>query len=620
MHLNESFPNCQSWLIGGVTVIAMAYNRFNTPPTSRSSTTWARYHTLACLDVLVLVVLWIVLANAPQIVQVLAPKAGLDVYLEGLDRPVYAAVLITVLASSVPPFSTFDLGLRRFFQDLAEIPWEAQRLSSALRQRTWIPHEKLEAEVREALHEAKFGDEAISFSSERTPRALWTRITVLQKYIEAWQTRRGAFSGFYFKNVDVVSGLTKSYRDLETLFRRVYPVLAQSLPPEQLDPAQQGMTETFVAAAEQLEKNLCDLVSRGVLTCGLTARSRAAEFEKIGFMVNVSPGHLFDGLVGLYVILTILYVGLMMMLHRPHAKITGFVVPASYVGAVLTAFWSKRFRWGRPENDNFPIRGYLISAVAAFCLASVTSFSLGVLISRNVGATCGLMASRYWPWSLMSSLVAAAVAYRIDQKERLGIRWRDTAFMALSCALWAIPVVFLLHDSSGLHSSVLQDPPPYWRVMIVSAVNGGVIGFLIPTLYRSPLTSSTWYEHFKIVVTTQADPEGGALAAIKVFPPGLARNPEQLPSVMAESTDDAMAEGVRSARAWINERCRPPSFKPSSAETETSIEASNTISRELFNSGRLGRISPSPSDEEASHIAQAPVLLDSVDHTDPALV
>lgn len=617
MHLSETFLN-YSWLIGVVTVTAMAYNRFNTPPTSRSSTTWARYHTLACLDVLVLVVLWIVLANAPDIVQVLAPQAGLNGYLKGLDRPVYAAVLITVLASSVPPFSTFDLALRRFFQDLAEIPWEAQRLSSALRQRTWIPDERLEAEVREALHEANFGDEAISFSSERTPRALWTRITVLQKYIESWETRRGAFSGFYFKNADMIHGLTKSYRDLETLFRRVYPMLTQSLAPQQLDPAQQGMAESFVAAAEQLEENLCDFVSRAVLTCGLTARARSAEFEKIGFMVNVSPGHLFDALVGLYVILTVWYVGLMMMLHRPHAELTGSVIAASYVGAVLSAFWSKRFQWARPENDNFPIRGYLLSAVAAFCLASVTSFCLGVLISRDVEQTCNLIASRYWPWSLMSALAAAAVAYRIDQKERPGIHWQDTIFIALACAVWAIPVVSLLHDGCSCAG------PPYWRVIIVSAVTGGVIGFLIPTLYRSPLTSSTWYEHFKIVVTTQTDPEAGVLAAIKVFPPGLARNPEQLPSIMAESTDDAMAEGVRSARAWIKERRRqqePPSIKPSSAQrAETCIDARDTISTEHLSPAALGGMQRVAAQHDISDIAQPRVLLDSGEHADPPLV
>jgi hypothetical protein len=184
--LSEFWNSNHSWLIGATTVIAMSYSRFNTPPTSRSSTTCARYHTLACVYALALVVLWIVVASTPDIVGALTkqssggPTANLK---DSLDLPVYAAVLVTVLATSVPPFATLDLVLRRFCQDLAEIPWEAQRLSTALRHQTWMPEDKFEAKVRRALHEANFRDEAISFSSERTPQALWTRITALQNYI-----------------------------------------------------------------------------------------------------------------------------------------------------------------------------------------------------------------------------------------------------------------------------------------------------------------------------------------------------------------------------------------------------------------------------------------------------
>jgi hypothetical protein len=152
----------------------------------------------------------------------------------------------------------------------------------------------------------------------------------------------------------------------------------------------------------------------------------------------------------------------------------------------------------------------------------------------------------------MSALVAAAVAYRIDQKERPGIRWQDTAFVGLACAFWAIPVVFLLHDACDC------SVPPYLRVTIVSAVTGATIGFLIPTLHRSPITTVSRYEHFKIVVTTLTDPDGEVRAAIRVLPPELsghsAKGAEQLPLVTASSTDDAIAEAVRSARVWISER------------------------------------------------------------------
>jgi hypothetical protein len=555
VNLGDLWNLYHSWLIGGVTVIAMSYSRFNTPPTSRSSTTWARYHTLACIYTLVLIVLWIVVAGTPDIAGALTKQTDLAAnWKDSLDLPVYTAVLVTVLAS-VPPFGTFDLALRRFFQDLAEIPWEVQRLSKALRQRTWIPEDKFEAEVRYVLHEANFSDEAISFSSERTPQALWTRITVLQKYIETWETRRGAFSGFYFKNTETIRDLMKDYRDVEALVRRVFPMLKLSKAPggsQEPDPTQQGLAESFVAAAERLEENLCDFVSHGVLTCGLTARSRSAEFERIGFMINVSPGHLFDRMVGLYVGLAIWYPALMMIFGRPHPKLTGIVIATNYVGAILTSFWFKRWEWARPEGDNLPIRGYVLSAIVAFGFASLTSFGLGVLTTTDVLETWNLLGSRFWPWSLMSAFVAAFVAYLIDQKERPGMRWQETVAVALGCALWAIPVVYLLHDACSCVG------PPYWRVMIVSALTGGLIGFFVPTWHRSPLITLSWYDRFKVAVTTRTDPDSGVVAAIDVLPPQVpghpSPRPERLPSVEATSTDDAIAEAVRSARAWINAR------------------------------------------------------------------
>jgi hypothetical protein len=70
----------------------------------------------------------------------------------------------------------------------------------------------------------------------------------------------------------------------------------------------------------------------------------------------------------------------------------------------------------------------------------------------------------------------------------------------------------------------------------------------------------SWYEGFKVVLTTRTDPDIGVVAEIAVFPrqlPGVPRlHAEQLPSVEAISTDDAIALAIQSARAWINARQR----------------------------------------------------------------
>jgi hypothetical protein len=230
------------------------------------------------------------------------------------------------------------------------------------------------------------------------------------------------------------------------------------------------------------------------------------------------------------------------------------VIATNYVGAILTSFWFKRWEWARPKDSYLPIRGYLASALTAFGFASLTSFSLGLLSRPDVLQTWRLLYSKFWAWSLMSAVVAASVAYLIDQRERPGMRAKETATLALICAFCAIPVVYLLHSSCG----GCAHPPPYWRVTIMSALTGGLIGFFVPTWYRTPLKTVSWYEHFKIVGTTRTDSDsdsGEVVADIKVFSPSRvagARLSAELPSIVdLASTNDAIANAVRSARAWI---------------------------------------------------------------------
>lgn len=540
-----------SWVIGGIVVVATSYGRFSTPPTSRSSTTWARYHALACVYTLALATLWIVLANTSDIVQILAADAQLGNDLKSLDAPVYVAVLLTVLPG-MPVFGTFDARGRGFLQDLARIPWEAQRLSAALRARTWLPDGHFQDDIRQRLRSADFDEVDMSFSSDRTPQALWTRITALQRYIENWETRQGKFSGFYFANISTVGKLKEEYEDLEAKARRVFPMVKapknRGADPS-LDPIQQELARSFIDSAERLEKDLCDLVSRGVLTCGLTQRARRAEFETIGFMVNVAPSQLFDNMLGLYLCLAGLYVAVMTIAGRPNPWLTGIVIATNYVAAVLVAFLFKKSKWAM----DLPIARYASSAAAAFGFASFISLVLGVLMTFNVQQAWTLTTSRWWPWGLMSAVVAALVGYLLDQEERSGGQWREAGTVALACALFAIPVVWLLNNACQGHNCMA---PPLLRVMINAGVTGGLIGFFVPTWYRRPEIMVSEYERFKIVVTLRTEPDN-VVATVDVLPPRPSRGPkpsaERLPDEIEDaSADDAIAEAIRAARGWID--------------------------------------------------------------------
>lgn len=555
MTFDAFWSHNHAWAISVLVVGVTAYSRFNNPPTSRSSTTWARYHVLACMYTLALAASWIVLANTPSVVPSLAGVANLGGNSKSLEAPVYAAVLLTVLVG-VPPFAAFDTKVRQFLHDLARIPWEARRLSAALRSRTWLPDETFQGEIRRTLHEAGFSDVDMSFSGDHTPQALWTRITALQRYVENWEQRDGKFAGFYFSNIAAVGQLKEEYQGVEAQARRVFPILKSPRNPggdSSLDRIHQELARSFIGSAERLEKDLCDLVSRGVLTCSLTERARRSEFETIGFMVNVAPSHLFDNMLGLYVCLSALYIVVLTLADRPKPVLAGMVIVTIYMGAVSMALAFKQPSWARYRRN---LR-YVSAAAAAFGFASLASLGWGLLLTFDVRTAWQQLSSRWWPWGLMSVAVAALVAYFIDHEDRPGTRRQEAAAMMIVCALMAFPIVWLLNRVCG---GAVCDAPPYWRVTINAALTGGLIGFFVPTWYRSPEVMVSGYERFKIVVTALTKPDG-VLATIQVVPPKLPGDPRpspvQLPHEIEDvSVDAAIAEAIRTARAWVDERRR----------------------------------------------------------------
>jgi len=495
---------------------------------------------------------WITLAGAPEMLAALGRETEATRDLGALDAAIYAAVLMTLLPG-VPPFSTFDVKVRTFLQDLARIPWEAQRLSGALRARTWLPRGDFQERIVRALKDSGFSDLDISFSSDRSPQALWTRITALEKYIESWELRKGKFAGFYSSNSATICQLKDDFENTKGKARRVFSLLkasaARARDPE--DALQREIEQAFVITAERLEKDLCDMVSHGVLTCCLTARARRSEFETIGFVVDVTPSHLFDNLLGLYLVLVGFYVLELVAIGRPHPWIMGTVIATMYVGGLVVALQVKRWRSGRPGGDALRCTGYALSAAGAFGFSALTSFALGILMTFDVGEAWRLLTTRSWPWGFMSASVAAVVAYLIDQEERPGRRPFEAAIAAGVCALTAIPVLHLLNQACN------DCGPPLWRVMINAGLTGAVIGGFVPTWYRRPQTLVSEYEHHRIVVTTRTTVEGRVVASVDLFPPrppgGSAPTGDRLADdVDGESAEDVIGEAIRMARTRID--------------------------------------------------------------------
>ncbi len=550
MALSEFCGRYHPVIVGGLVVVVTSYGRFNVPPASRSSTTWARYHIVACLYTLALSVTWLLISNR-EITAALARQTNVA-GLEALDIRVYAAVLLTLVVQ-VPPFSTFDTKIRGVLQELARIPWEAKRLSAALQARTWLPDERFQADIREFLSRAGFDPADASFTSDRTPQALWTRVTALRRYVDTWQTRRGKFAGFYFANLETISELHTQFASLEANAKRVLPIL-KGLRVAGVEPCagamERELARSFVLALERLQTDLCDLVCRGVLTCGLTGRSRRAEFETIGFVVNVTPSQLFDNLLGLYLVLIVLYIVVLRLAGRPNPGIAGLSIATTYLMAIAMAMLLKRTSWA----PQFPIMNRAVAGCAAFAFASLSSFGLSALTTGgDAGVAWDTLHSRLWPWGLMSAGLAALVTWRLDLDDEPGRQRQDAMAAAVACMLLAIPVVFLLQSNP---CNGACDPPPYWRVMLTASVMGALVGWFVPSWYRRPEIMTSEYAGWKLIVTVRRVADA-FVAFVEGIPARANGTPKaaavNVPLAIEEgSTDDAIAEAIRKARAWID--------------------------------------------------------------------
>jgi hypothetical protein len=222
----KDFYDSQAWIVGFLIIGLSSYTRFNIPPTSRSSTTWRRYHTVAFVYMAVTVAGWLVLATTPELLGYLGIQANLDKQVSQFAVPLYAALVLTALVSSFKPFQKANEKLRTFFHDLARIPWEAQRLSAALLAKTWLPISTLQDQVHTTLRGAGFKEDDISFSDDGSPQALWTKISALHHHLNRWQRgEQRRFASFYHQHLTEFQKLSDNYNALAAAARRLFHLL-----------------------------------------------------------------------------------------------------------------------------------------------------------------------------------------------------------------------------------------------------------------------------------------------------------------------------------------------------------------------------------------------------------
>jgi amino acid transporter len=162
------------------------------------------------------------------------------------------------------------------------------------------------------------------------------------------------------------------------------------------------------------------------------------------------------------------------------------MIVSIYSVAVMCAVYPKD-SWAlfqKKRKKFFPAIGYLLSGIAAVVMGIPISLIFKTLIYSKGDPNLIVAASIAWdqfvsvsyPWMFMAFATAIITAFIIDFEppEKLPAkwtRWLEAAMQAAATALASLLVHWWLGESA----------PIWYRVLIVSATVGFVLGFIVPT-------------------------------------------------------------------------------------------------------------------------------------------
>lgn len=493
-------------ILGAVFLSVHAYDRFNTPPTNRASTTAVRYHTAAVTYFAIYLFIYYVLTKYPSLLVVLpledvgiASKeiGGVMKTLQELSPALLVALLLTTLLPRIPLLSSIDNWLRTQLQERATIPYEARRLSKELRNTKFNVSQDMRNEIQGALVEDGFEPRDIVFDENDQPQYQWTKIATLMAHLESgWKSDR-KFTG-YIHSSNPYRLLKDSYKHLtvkaKTCFRlnRGIPLEGED---QQICDAIFECTANFKEQCNELLKNLCDFISRGVLKCQITHSTRWRALYAMGFKTPDTDTRerltINQALTLLVILVPVLLLNFVLFGSRlpGNALLMVTMIATIYTVAVVCAVYPKGI-WKftrRNKHGTRPMVFYLVAGFAAVALAVPVSLAFKFFIfsiskeqtmATAFSAAWNDFSTRSYPWMLMAFITAFFTAFHADNRPSTKItcqrlRWIE-GFAQAAVSLSAAYIVVCWLD---LGDRLI-------RVLGTTAVIGFIIGFVVPYWYR----------------------------------------------------------------------------------------------------------------------------------------
>jgi hypothetical protein len=273
------------WVVPALLLLVVAWNKFNSPPTNRSGTTFALFSFGAIFYYALILALWLLvsvsgigfgrfvsLANS-------ASQAQIAEY-----APIFAALII-VVASQFPRVDRIDTTARTFCFSLAAIPREADRLSVELASADFEPPtEQLRRQVTKFICE-NINSQAVNFNRDGTLSARFTRAVVLHGlFIRpkddltplAFSTSahgKSAYSAIMNVHETIANRANARYEEM------IREGLAYFTSPHPAKELEEALSKTIT----ELSNLVCSLIARYVLYCDVTRGARRQRLSSMGF-------------------------------------------------------------------------------------------------------------------------------------------------------------------------------------------------------------------------------------------------------------------------------------------------------------------------------------------------
>ena len=517
-------------VLGAAAVAVYAYKRFGTPTTIRSTTTALRYHTSAGLYYLMALAIYFTLALSPKLTGFLADALGVDTIigiskariiavLQELSPALLAVIVITVVLPALPFAKQIDAGLRRSFQRMARIPTEVRRLSGRLKSAPYELTRERRALVLDYLDANGFDR---SKSNRDEAWQLWLKVTNLVLILRDWQGN-GRYAYFVDDCRSELQAILDAYDAKRPLaleyFRLTGPTPGAApdgqgagLQPGLADGPERARSETpldallkryrriFIAQCDDILERICDFAGRAILHCNPTERARLKSMAALGFRPDFTIKPTADQIVLVYLILMVAVLLTLSVVsgfvnrapevqtHRRFAML--LMIPTVHCLAILWAVYPKDV-WEvskRSEDGIRPYRFYLLAGGLAALTAAPVFIILWSFHLQSIDAAIERLATG-WPLLLLSSGTAAFTAFNLDNRERPHLRWLEGIGQGLAQMFYAFAIAkfLLLPKLSAAGRSfpgsvdVLGVPV---MLLTMSFVIGGVIGVIVPSMYR----------------------------------------------------------------------------------------------------------------------------------------